>query len=160
MCIIVDINTLSSVFSPTAADHEQFKVIYKYITTGVAKMTIGGTKFESELAATKKFLKIINIMKSSNRVVRADDRRVDKLFEEIEREFPDAPGFNDKHIVALCFVSGAKVVCTNDRVLKCYLKDGNQFYSRGKTIPKIFNSRTRPRDLPAAVFKRKCRLCS
>ncbi len=158
MCIIVDINTLASVFKENSSDHEHFKPVQRHIVAKKSKLIIGGTKFNQELEENKDFIKILKIMKDRKQVVEADKSTVDSLHQQIENAFED-PKFDDKHIVALCYATNARLVCTKDSTLQAYLK-ANHFYNRKKTKPKIFNSKSPASTVPTGrYFAPKCNLC-
>ncbi len=158
VCIIVDINTLASVFKDNSSDHEQFKPVQRHITTMKSKLIIGGTKFQEELEENREFIKLLKIMKDRRQVVEADTSIVDSLHQRIEDAFND-PKFDDKHIVALCYVTGARLVCTKDTTLQSYLKE-RHFYNRRKTIPKIYNSASPATTVPTGrYFNPRCNLC-
>ena len=97
-------------------------------------------------------------MKDAGKVVEGDKEAVDKLESTIATRFKD-PLFNDKHIVALSYVTNARLVCTKDSVLQSYLK-AKEFYSKGKKKPKIFNSKSKPKTIPTGSFNPTCALCS
>ncbi|HET6747055.1 MAG TPA: hypothetical protein VFH06_03055 [Candidatus Saccharimonadales bacterium] len=157
MCIIVDINTLASVFKTSSADHGQFAPVLSHIRSRKSNLIIGGSKFEAELKLNKEFYKILSIMKSNGQAVEADRSRVDSLEASIAAKFSD-PLFNDKHIVALCYISNARLVCTKDLVLQSYIKK-RDFYNKGKTPAKVFNSKSPAKIVPGGSFKPKCGLC-
>jgi predicted nucleic acid-binding protein len=157
MCIIVDINTFASVFSTSSNDHSQFKPILNHINNRGSCLIIGGTTFLCEVNKAKKYTKIIAELTKSRRLVKANDKLVDEFEACLVKKFTD-PKFNDKHIVALASVSGARVVCTKDTILQNYLKK-SEFYQNGKSAPNIYNERSRPRTLPTGKFKPKCSIC-
>lgn len=158
MCIIVDINTLASVFKESSSDHEHFKPVGQHIIAKKSKLIIGGTKFNEELAENKDFIKLLKIMKDRKQVVEADKSTVDLLHQQIEDAFED-PKFDDRHIVALCYTTNARLVCTKDSTLQRYLK-ARHFYNRKRTKPIIFNSKSPASAVPSGRhFDPKCNLC-
>lgn len=157
MCIIVDMNTFAAVFNPSDAGHNQFRPVFEHIDNGKSALIVGGTTYMAELSQLGKYTKLLAELRRAAKLVQENDSDVDALEAKISSEFPD-PLFNDKHIVALAYVSKARLICTKDKVLQTYLKSRNS-YNRGKTIPKIYNESTRPSALPTGSFNPKCRLC-
>jgi len=157
MCVIVDTNCFACVFNSSDSSHAQFKPIFDHIDNGKSKLTIGGTGYMRELQKLGRYSKLIAEMTRSRRAVTADSAKVDALEASIAGAFKD-PSFNDKHIVALTYASNAKLVCTKDKTLEKYTK-AREFYNRGKSIPKIYNERSRASVLPEQHFRPLCKLC-
>lgn len=68
MCIILDINILSSVFSQAAMKHREFEPVLKWITEGHGRVVYGGTKYKKELGKTP-YLKIFSLLNIYNRAI-------------------------------------------------------------------------------------------
>ena len=77
MCIVIDANVFSSVFSRSSLDHGEFKPVLKWIIEGRGKIVYGGTKYISELRAAPKYLGIFNQLEMAGKVVKLCDSRVD-----------------------------------------------------------------------------------
>jgi len=152
MCIIVDVNTFSSVFDKNSLDHIHFSPVEDHIKKGKSKLIVGGTKFLAEL----KYRSLLAELNRANKIVVANKEEVDSLQLEIESRVKGID--NDHHIIALSCVARAKVVCTKDSNLQKYLRN-REFYNRGMDRPKMFNSKSPSTVLPAGPFKKTCLLC-
>lgn len=134
MCLVLDINAFHLVFG----QHEPFKPVFDWLMTGRGKLVMGGSKYDEELAKMKKYLRLISLLKSSRKVVRANDEAVDQRTIEIVRACPDAD-FDDPHMVALLAVSGCKLFCSEDERSYKYIKR-KEWYTNGP--PKIYRSKS------------------
>lgn len=134
MCLVLDINAFHLVF----AGNESFKPVLDWLVHGRGKLVMGGSKYDEELTKMPKYLRLISLLKSSRKVVRANDEAVDRKTKEITRACPD-PDFDDPHMVALLSVSGCKLFCSEDQRSYKYIKR-RDWYTGG--TPKIYRSKS------------------
>lgn len=137
MCLVLDINAFHLVFGQPSGN-ESFKPVLDWLLHGRGKLVMGGTKYDEELAKMPKYLRLISILKTSRKVVRANDAAVDQRTKEIIRACPD-PDFDDPHMVALLSVSGCKLFCSEDQRSYKYIKR-REWYTGG--TPKIYRSKS------------------
>ena len=121
MCIILDINILSSVFSQAAMKHREFEPVLKWITEGHGRVVYGGTKYKKELGKTP-YLKIFSLLNIYNRAIPLNDEEVDKEQQYVE-SLENDPDFDDPHIIAMVRVSGCKLLCSNDTRSIRFIRD-------------------------------------
>lgn len=139
MCVIVDANSLSSVFNPTDEYHEDFQPVYDWIIKGKGKLIMGGTHYNKEISKCRKYLKIINVLKKQSKVYTADSEKVDQLEADIRSKIPD-PDFDDPHLPAIAIVGKCKVICSRDtRSIKFVTSPC--LYPNKISIPKYYCSR-------------------
>jgi hypothetical protein len=62
MCIVIDVNTLASVFNPETEKHEEFSPVKRWIEGGKGFVIYGGTKYKAELQKTFRYLRLIRQM--------------------------------------------------------------------------------------------------
>ncbi len=140
MCVVIDLNRISTVFNPQNSESGNFKKLKNWIVQGPGFIIFGGTRYLDELEAGP--INLINNLKDYRResVVRLKRNLVDKEQTRISNEYTEC--FNlenpkkdgDPHIVAICLVSKCRILCTEDR--KCmnaiesiYTKNRPKFYS-------------------------------
>ncbi len=70
MCIIIDTNTLASVFNQASLNHSNFKPVLDWIYSGNGKIVYGGTRYESEI---KNYLGIFNELNKMNRAIKVNN---------------------------------------------------------------------------------------
>lgn len=138
MCIIVDTNCLSSVFERNSDKHSEFEPVFEWIFTGKGKLIFGGSKYIEELEKTKKYLKIINLLKNKGKAINIDKDLVDKEQKRIESLITNKD-FDDPHLPALVIISKCKLICSQDtRSIKFVTNP--QLYPKGIDIPKYYTS--------------------
>jgi len=137
MCVVLDCNIISSVFNPSEKDHEEFKPVLHWITSGNGKMVFGGSKYKKELNRMKSYLKFIKELSKAGKCINVDDSAVDKIQNEIKNKHRD---FNDYHIVAIIIVSKVRIICTKDKKAIPWFKNSDLYPSDVKK-PKIYTSK-------------------
>jgi len=142
MCIIIDTNTLASVFDQTSANHANFKPVYDWIYTGKGKVVYGGTRYLNEI---KKYAGVFNELKNKKKAIKVNDDLVDRMEVEISDKIVHAD-FDDQHLVALLIISGTKLICSLDERAYKYFKH-EQFFNRAGKRPKIFRGSQQNKDL-------------
>jgi hypothetical protein len=136
MCIIIDTNTLSSVFDSKSVHHKDFLPIKEWIIKKKGKIIFGGTKLRKE--TPQKYIALYNQLSIVRKIVRIDDKIVDDEVDRVSK-MVSHPDFDDPHIVALLRVSGCKLVCTNEhRAIRFFRHD--LFFSPAKNKPRIYKS--------------------
>lgn len=139
MCIIIDINTIPSVFSKSAEDHSEFEPVFKWIIEDCGFMIYGGTKFKSELSKLKKYLGFLLELKKMNKIRECSTEDVDKVQKDIKAIIPDED-FDDPHIAAIIKVTGCRLICTKDARSVKYIQD-KKIYNKGFIIPKFYTGK-------------------
>jgi hypothetical protein len=137
MCLVIDTNSLATVFNKEAKYHGSFTPVFNWVSKGKGRMIYGGTKYNTELGRTTKYLGIVNELSKQRRTVRLPDAEVDRIATALKEQFPD-PEFDDEHLAALVIVSQCCVVCTNDKVAISYLRRTDLFPA-GMRRPKIYS---------------------
>ena len=142
MCIVIDINTLASVFDKKSANHEEFKDVFDWIVDGKGMIVYGGTKYIEELSKTK-YLSLFVQFKNANKAIQVKGN-VD-IETALVSELIQHPDFDDQHLVALLKVSGCKLICSQDARAYPYFQH-NLFFNPASKRPKIYSS-SRNKDL-------------
>ena len=116
MCAILDANAASAVFGrDRGGAAEEF---FEWINSGRGSLVVGG-KLRRELgkiAACDVWLQQATL---AGRARNVDDRRVDELASELERQCLS----DDPHVIALAKISGARLLYTNDSNLQRDFRD-------------------------------------
>ena len=130
MCAIID----ASVANTTIGDKstEAGSKFLEFVAKGTIRLVIGGEKYRDELKeCSSQFNKWLNTAVGVGLAMNIDDTLVDAK----AREFTNANSCDsdDEHVVALAFVSGARLVFTNDTDLhsdcSALLKPSAKIYS-------------------------------
>lgn len=138
MCIVVDINTMASVFDINCSQHKDFKPVLDWVIKGRGKIVYGGTKYIEELNKVKKYIPIIGQLKKAGKAIEVDKNEVDLWHSYVEKKEND-PDFDDPHIVGLMIASKCLVVCTKDARSFKFLKK-KELYPKWAKRPKIYCS--------------------
>ena len=138
MCVIVDANTLSCVFSDDAQKKHQFNPVLKWVLQGKGKFIIGGSKYLSELTKVKAALEFLTLLKTKtkDKVVVLERDKVDMLQKKIEAIVNDKK-FDDPHLPAMVIVSHCMVICSLDaRSVEFVTR--SDLYPRGVKVPRYY----------------------
>jgi hypothetical protein len=135
MCLVIDANTIGKVFDRRNADHERFKPVAIWVTSGDGSVIYGGTKYLKELGRGK-YLGLYTELFNARRAVRIDTKAVDTRAATVKSKVKDK-AFNDAHIVALVGLSRCCLVCTDDIESLPYLKR-KDLYPDGVKVPHIY----------------------
>jgi predicted nucleic acid-binding protein len=135
MCIVVDTNTLASVFDEKSANHAEFKPVFDWIKNGKGKIVYGGTKYISELAKTKYLALFTEYNRAKKAILVKGDIDEEAIAVSAMIQHPD---FDDQHLVALLRVSGCKLICSLDGRAYPYFRHSLFFNPAGKK-PKIYS---------------------
>lgn len=137
MCIIIDTNTLASVFESSSKGHDEFKPVLDWIINGNGKVVYGGTKYISEI---KKYYAIFAELRKVRRAILVDNNMVDKYAHEAGNKISHSD-FDDQHIVGLLLSSKCKLVCSQDKRAYPYFTH-KLFFNSNRNKPKIYRGRT------------------
>lgn len=154
MCIVIDTNTLASVFKEDSELHDEFIPVKEWILNGKGKIVFGGSDYQAEL---KKYLSIFKELKVGNKAVYISSDLVDKKKEEIKKLIVNK-NFDDPHIVALLMVSGCKLICSNDKRAFPYFTH-KLFFHPSKNTPKIYSGKRNKRLLVDNNIASICKSC-
>ena len=78
MCIVIDINTLASVFNESSAEHQNFKPVFDWIMNGNrAVIVYGGSKYRKELERAGKYRKLFIELRNAGKTCEIDSQVVD-----------------------------------------------------------------------------------
>jgi len=138
VCIIIDANTIPSVFDSKSKEHASFVPVLTWITTGKGRIIYGGSKYRSELGRLPVYLRLIANLERQGRVIILPNSPVDRYAAKLKIKVP-AKKFDDEHIVAIVAVSGCRVVCTSDKTAHIYLRR-RDLYPSGVKRPKIYSA--------------------
>ncbi|PWN63289.1 hypothetical protein [Chryseobacterium oncorhynchi] len=139
MCIIIDTNTLASVFDRESENHDSFAPVYNWIFTDKGKIVFGGTKYKAELKKSFRYLKLFGQLSRIRKTIEIDDDLVDNYQKELERKVVHRD-FDDPHLVAILHISKCKLICTNEKRAVPYITN-KDFYDKG-FMPKIYSRKS------------------
>lgn len=138
MCMIIDANTISSVFSGSNNKHAFFSPLLRWFLYGRAKICLGGKLRTVEQKKLIAYQSLFKELSRFNKVHTFDDSLVNEKEHEITMIESD-PDFDDPHIIALIIVSGAKVLCSDDSRSFRFVRKIKEYDSRS-VKPKIYTS--------------------
>jgi hypothetical protein len=137
MCVIIDMDTLSCVFNPKNERHNEFKPVSDWIDKGKGRIVYGGSQYIAELKEMPNYLYLLKEYEKRNKVINADDGRVDQEQQEVKKKLEEInpkSDFNDTHIVAIIIVSGCRLVCSKNSKHYPFIKNRKLYPSRFKKI--------------------------
>lgn len=144
MCIVIDINSLSSVFNSKCATHSEFSPVKDWIDSKKGFLVYGGSKYKEELKKTFRYLRLVRQLKNAGKAISISDSLVDKLEGDV-RDKVSKTSCDDQHIVALLGVSRCPLLCSKDSRSFQYIKD-RTLYPRTMPQVRIYSS-SRNKDL-------------
>lgn len=140
MCIVIDMNTLPSVFKKETSDHGEFAHVLKWILTVKGTSVVyGGTKYIGELKRMPKYLKILDELAKMGKVKQIDRERVDQEQMKVQ-EIITHRNFDDLHIVAIHRASGCRLFCTNDTRSHGFILNKKLYPGREYRRPSIYSN--------------------
>ena len=139
MPIIVDANCIADVFSKKSNDHENFKPVLDWILSGKGIMITGGTKYKTELRQTSKYLKIINLLKDSGKVLVGNTEEIDSYQKHVE-SLKDDDDFDDEHLPAMIVNTKCRIICSKDTRSIPFVQD-RKYYPKGTFLPVYYTSK-------------------
>lgn len=139
MSVLIDINTIPSVFDVTCSDHSEFKDVFEWINdrNNKATMVYGGEKYSRELSRLGKYIKYIKLLKDIRKVTVINSDKIDAYVKKLE-EINSCNAFNDKHIVSIVAISNCRIVCSKDASSYPFLTD-SKYYPKRIKKPKIYS---------------------
>lgn len=158
MCIIIDTNTLASVFSEDSEDHVEFKPVKDWIFNGAGKVVWGGSKYIEELKKAHSYLVLINRLTSARLAVMINSEVVDKEAEYVTSLITHSD-FDDQHLVGLLRTSGCKLICSKDKRAYPYFRH-NLFFKPASYKPHIYSASRNASLLQARHIADICKPCS
>jgi hypothetical protein len=118
MCVIVDANLASLVFSEPAG--EDFSPIIDWLVDGGGELVVGG-HLAAELDRLAVPRRFVRDLRRAGRARLIPEMEVSQ--EEAQLETTGLCISNDCHVLALIRVSGARTVCTLDRALQTDIRN-------------------------------------
>lgn len=155
MCIIIDTNTLPSVFDKRSLNHHEFEPVYNWIWEGKGQIVFGGTKYIKEIG---KFMAIFSELKKANKAIYINNDKVDKK-EKIVSDLIQHKDFDDQHLVGLLLESKCKLICSLDERAYPYFTS-SVFFSPASKKPKIYNSKKIKKILNDHNIAQICKPCA
>ena len=136
MCIIIDTNSLASVFNTNSTKHSEFKPVFDWIFKRNGKIVFGGSKYAGELG---KYLGIFGELRRINKAVSIPDAEVDhqevRVIEELKHT-----DCNDQHLIGLLIVSKCKLICSLDKEAYDFFTHPT-FFKPARNRPKIYSGK-------------------
>lgn len=157
MCIVIDTNCFSCVFSPENAHHKSFKPVLQWIVEGEGKIVYGGSKYRRELQSHTRVLRLFAHFSRMRKIVEVDAAKVDKWQAAVEKQI-DPSKHNDPHLVAIVAISKCRVVCTQDKRSFSLLKE-KKCYPKDVERPAIYSSEKNADLLTQKYIADICRPC-
>lgn len=137
MCIVIDTNSLASVFDQESQRHIEFRPVLDWIVYGHGKIVYGGTTYRRELARATKYFRLLIELKKASKIVEVDGTKVDETEQQLTRILSHSD-FDDPHIVAIIIVSGCKLICSDDsRAYRFFRR--TEFYPKHVQRPHIYS---------------------
>ena len=140
MCIVIDMNVFSSIFSPQHLEPAEYIDVYNWITKGKGFIVFGGTHYLKELKAIKSYLSLVTELSRKGRTRILADNLVDKE-EDYLNSLLKGSSCDDCHLIAIIRVSRCRLICSNDKRADKYLKD-RKYYLKGQKIPHIYRKKS------------------
>jgi hypothetical protein len=135
--IILDTNSIPSVFDSAVSDYSEFCFVYEWVKRQRgACFVYGGTKYKSEIKKMLKYLGIISELQKPGKFIEINGNMIDNYAVHLKKICSDK-AFNDEHLVAILNISGCKLLCTKDIEAMPYIKR-KEFYSDQKA-PQIYS---------------------
>lgn len=138
MCIVIDTNTLSMVFSTENARHAEFECVKEWITNGDGLLVYGGKKYKEELSLAPRYMKLIRTLKDSGKAKAILDEVVNKLEAKVQ-DMTEGTDCDDQHIIAILGASRCPLLCSPDTRSFPFVKD-KSLYPKGVPSVKIYTS--------------------
>lgn len=138
MCIVIDVNCLMAVFSNQDNQHDEFKLISKWILNKGGKLVYGGSSYKRELSKLRHFrFKFLVQLISGGYVLSGRDIEIDNVEKKI-KDINTSKKFNDTHLAAIVDVYKCRVICTQDKDSHRFLK-AKKYYSKSTKPPSIYS---------------------
>lgn len=129
MCVVIDTNTLASVFNEKCSKHAEFRPVLEWIQSGRGLLVYGGTRYKEELAKAFHYLKLVRQMRDAGQAVAICDKAVDTRETEVRRK-TNGSQCDDQHMIALLGASRCTLFCSDDARADPYVKDRTLYPAR------------------------------
>lgn len=129
MCVIIDVNRYHELF---LTSQYEYTLSTLYDSNG-PKICYGGEKYLLELG--EKRIKSIEEFSKLNKILRLNDQQVDLMQNRLEKQLIHTD-FDDPHIMAMCKLTGCRLIITNDVRMKTPI----DFFFTNKKKPKLIKS--------------------
>ena len=132
MCVIIDASICTDFC--TRPKSTGFTRVHSWLDSGKGRIVIGGTKYRKELSGIGDAMRLLAGYAQAGIAIQYSDAPIDAEAAQIERE--SVHNSDDEHVLALARVSGARILCTDDRDLMSDFKDVNLVPKpRGRVFP-------------------------
>jgi len=132
MCAILDANVVGNVFGENRTSAG--KQFYDWLNTPKGRLAVGG-KLYKELLRNGEFQLWVKIALRDGRVRRFTSPQVEEMERSVVEAGPPCKS-NDKHVIALARVSGARILYTQDAALSQDFKNSDLIpRPRGRILP-------------------------
>ena len=138
MCMVIDANTISCVFSGSNTMHSSFLPVLRWFVYGRAKICLGGKLLSVEQKKLVSYQPLFKELGKLNKIHKIDDSLINKKEKEITDLEKDSD-FDDPHIIALIIVSKAKVLCSDDSRSFKFVRRIKK-YDKKSEVPKIYTT--------------------
>lgn len=143
MSIVIDVNTMPSVFCASTSDHSDFRPVLEWILFGNGKVVVGGKTFMVELKRLPRYMRVLENLKAIGKAGFYTDPAIDSR-EQWVAEIEPRANFDDKHIVALIGHLKVRLFCSRDGRSFPFIND-TRFYDSSTDRPAIYtNSKHAP----------------
>ena len=139
MCIVIDMNTLPSVFNQESKKHNEFKPVRHWVVEGKGHLVYGGTEYKDELKKLRRYSRIFRLLKDAGRAFEVNGIMVDTEHARILKK-TRGTDCNDQHIIAIFVVSGCVLFCSEDSRADKHIKNKN-LYPKKHPTPRIYRNR-------------------
>ncbi len=138
MCVVIDINAFSSVFSEDSVNHEEYRPLKEWIDRGGGFLVYGGTKYKNELSKIPRYLRLVRLMRDAGQAVAIRDEAVDELESDVVNK-TRGTDCDDQHVIALLGASRCSILCSEDARSYPFVKN-RTLYPHGMPRVKIYRS--------------------
>jgi len=142
MGVLIDVNTIPSVFCRRTCDHSDYEPVLKWIIKDKGKMIVGGTKYKKELENMSSYLKFFLELSKLRKIFHVVDDDVDQIEIKLKKIESDSD-FDDAHLVAIIICSECRIFCSKDSRAFKFIKD-HRFYPNSQKRPSIYTNHERP----------------
>lgn len=138
MCIVIDTNVLSCVFSLDSCYHKEYQSVYMWIINGEGFIVCGGTTYWNEIKKARKYLGVLAELKKKGKLKDIKQEVVDNQQTMVKGILPS--DCDDSHLIAIFRASGCRLLCSNDHRVDIYIKN-KKYYLKKQRLPKIYRNK-------------------
>lgn len=137
MCIIIDTDTVSSLFDPANKQHSEFEPVLNWILHGKGKLVYGGSTYSQQtFKRMPRFNRLFVELRRRGKAIVVDGEEVDREEQRI-KSLVVSSDFDDAHLIAILDVSGCLLLCSNDQRADRFIKK-KMLYRRRTNLPHIY----------------------